>query len=136
MTQPDTRDGQSLASRTPAGATETENLSIDSDGTVERLTLRIYRGAETDLRLYPRIVREGNSIPLIETAGKTYIDGDDDHWEWTLAQPVQQGDRLSIRAVNNDDTNPHNWRATVEVDYLEGQSRVLSSIRSAIGGVL
>lgn len=131
--------GQTIAQEAPAGSSDTVGFSVPTDGTIEGLQLRIYNGAENTLQLVPEVHRDGATELLLELAGKAYVDGDDDVWSWDLSEPVEADDEIVIRYTNTDDTNPHNFRATMEVDYLSGTDRVVSVLQELthrITGVL
>jgi hypothetical protein len=133
---PDNRNvGQTLAKSAPAGGSGIVTLSVDADGTIESLKLRIYRGAENTLHLRPVRKTNGSEIALLDYAGKTFVDGDDDVWQWDVSVPIQKGDEIGIRYDNQDPNNPHNFRATVDVDHRGGLRSVLARAKSAIPGV-
>ena len=128
MTDINSKRGATLAAKTPPDSSEYEEIEIEEAGTVERLALRIYPGAEATLELVPLLVSGGSTVPLIDLVGQSFVDGDDDHWEWDLVQPVEQGDRVRVRARNRDPDHPHRWRAVVEVDHHSGSSRFIDSL--------
>jgi len=131
------KDGFTLSDQVPAGATEREvEVTVDTDATIERLSIRIYTGAELDLELRPLVRTTGGGSrdePLLEYAGKEYLDGDDDRYTWDLAQPIEDGEKIVIEATNNDGSNAYDYRANVDVDYHGGTGR---SLLATIGGFL
>lgn len=130
------KDGFTLSDRVPASTTDQEvSITLDSDATVERLSIRIYPGAELDLQLVPVVRTSGGGSrdrPLLEFAGKEYVDGDDDMYVWELSKPVEEGDEIVMKATNNDGSNAYDYRANFDVDYRAGSTGLLASI----GGVL
>lgn len=130
------KDGFTLSDQVPAGATDQEtSLEVDQAATVERLSIRIYPGAQLDLELRPVVRQErGNTSDqnLIEYAGKEYIDGDDEQYHWDLSVPIEQGDKIVIQATNRDGSNAYDYRANLDIDYQGGSSR---GLLNAIGGV-
>lgn len=124
------REGLTLSDHVPAGATDQEvSVKIPQSATVERLSVRIYTGAELDLELYPYIQREdGTRQPLLELVGKEYIDGDDDLYEWTLSRPIESGDEITISATNNDGSNAYDYRANLDLEYAGGLSRIFGGV--------
>lgn len=133
------RAGQSLAKQVPAAETGTVELPVQADGTIESIKLRIYTGAENTLKLRPQKKTDRGFEDILDLAGKNWIDGDDDVWSWSLSVPIQSDEKVVIRYDNQDGANAHNFRATVDVDYLGGLERVsafASDVTDRIGGVL
>lgn len=131
------RDGVTLSDQVPASTTGQEvTYEVDSDATIERIQIRIYEGAELDLQLEPiRRTTEGATPdqPLLEYAGKSYIDGDDDVYEFVVSEAIHNGEKIVIKATNNDGSNAYDYRVNVDVDYHGGSGR---GPLSFLGGVL
>lgn len=127
--------GQTIAKQVPAADSGKLTLPIDAPGTVEKLKLRIYAGAENDLHLRPQIKANNAYSNLLDYAGKDYVDGDDDTWTWDLSEPIRKDEELVIRYDNKDGANAHNFRATFSVDHLGGVERAVSAVRSILPGV-
>jgi len=128
-----TKAGQSLAQTVEAEGSGKVTLPITDPGTLEHLKLRIYPGAENYLRLTPQVNRSNGYEDVIALAGKTYIDGDDDSFEWELSKPLREGDELVIRYQNLDTAYEHSFRAVASIDYAGGLTRW---VPSALSGVL
>lgn len=124
------KEGVTLSDRVPANTTDQEvTLEITQEATIERMSVRIYTGAELSLELYPFIRRDDNSTqPVIEMVGKSYVDGDDDYHEWDLSRGLEAGDELVIQATNNDGSNAYDYRVNVDIDYANGLSRFLGGV--------
>jgi len=121
--------GQTIAKQVPAATEGKETVDVESDGTIEALKLRVYSGAENTLRLRPQIDRRGHYEDIISYGGKSFVDGDDDVWEWDLSVPIEAQEEIVIRHDNTDGSNAHNYRATVDVDYWGGTRRAISAFR-------
>lgn len=123
------RVGQTIAQQVPASGSGFVAVPASKDGTVESLKVRVYAGAENTLKLRPQVKADGSFTDLLDYAGKDWLDGDDDTWEWQLSHPVERGHEVGIRYDNTDPNNPHNFRAVVDVDYLGGAGRVVEGVR-------
>lgn len=131
------RDSVRFATSVGPNSTEVLNYEVPEDVTVERLSVRIYRGAELELRLSPFVDRDRaddreRREPLVTFEGKQYIDGDDDFFEFDLAIPVEEGQEIGVEVENLDGTYTYNFSAIVELDSAGGLDRVFN----VIGGLL
>lgn len=129
------RDGITLSDHVIAGATDQEvSISVDAGATIERVAARIYDGPQLDLELRPMIKTNDNQYrPLLEYGGKQYIDGDDDVYEWAVAQSIEAGEEIVVKATNQDGSNAYDYRMNFDLEYEGGVGRAISSI---LGGVL
>jgi hypothetical protein len=125
-----TKNGLSIAKQVSADASGYVGVEMERDGTVESVSIRIYDGAESTLRLRVLKIRDGNQVQLVELVGKDWIDGDDDVYHWDVSEPVEQGDEIAVQYDNNDTSNPHNFRSNIDVDHASGTSR---SVLGALG---
>lgn len=108
---------------------ETAELTeeVSRDATVERVTVRIYLGAELDLRVRPFVTESDSRRPLVVYQGKQYIDGDNDVYEFTLSEPVAGGERIGVEVENKDETNSYDFSMTATVDHGGGLNRAVSA---------
>jgi hypothetical protein len=120
--------GQTLAKQVPASESGIITVSVDAPATVESLAIRIYPGAENTLRLRPVVKSSGAESDILDYGGKSYVDGDDDDWEWDVSEPVGADDEIGIRYDNTDGSNAHNFRATVDVDYRGGLESIIDGV--------
>lgn len=132
MTQPTTdaqRRGLSFGDEVAPNSEADETITLEADATVEKLRIRIYPGARLDLRVRPLVrTQSGNEYELVELEGKSYVDGDDDIYEWSLAEPVSEGDEIVMETENVNQNNAYDYRADVELEHAGGLSRVLSAL--------
>lgn len=132
------RAGQTLALQVPAGDSGKLSVPVDGPATLESLKLRIYSGAENTLQLRPQKKSNGAYEDLLDYAendtgtAKTYVDGDDDVWEWALSVPMNPDDEVVIDYENTDGSNAHNFRAVVEIDYLGGAERATRALKGVL----
>lgn len=125
------KDSFSLSEQVPANSESTTSIEVPSDGTIERVQIRIYTGAELDLQLEPVIRTEsGQERPIVKLRGKSVIDGDDDFYEFVPVKPIQDNDQIIIKATNNG-ANALDYRVNIDVDYRAGLS---SFIGRLLGG--
>lgn len=131
------KDGFSLSDQVPAGATGREvSARVDTDATIERISIRIYQGPELDLELEPMVQERGGGSrkrPILEYSGKEYVDGDDDLYVWDVAEPVEEGEEIVVQATNRSGSNAYDYRANFDVDYHGGTGR---GLLESIGGFL
>lgn len=109
---------------------ETEELTeeVTRDATVERVTVRIYLGAELDLRVRPFVTESDSRRPLIVYQGKEYIDGDDDVYEFALSEPVAGGESIGVEVENRSGQWPYDFSMSATVDYENGLGRAVSAL--------
>lgn len=125
------------ASVAPASTVKVEQ-PIPRDGTVERVRVRVYAGAELALRITPYVVNEkGQRRDLIVFAGKDYIDGDDDTFEFQVREPVYlaNGDKLVVSATNTSATYTYDFAVDIEVDFAGGVWPMWAVVDHQGGGV-
>lgn len=124
------REAFRMALQVPAGGSGEIEERIRGNCTLERATLRIYIGAQLDLKIMPCIARAyaGGEVrePLIKyaTGGKAYLDGDDDDFSWSLSIPLEVDDKIIVAYRNDDLVNAYDFAFDFEVDYLGGANRV------------
>lgn len=126
MTQVRDQDSLRFASDVPPNSTVTLRRRLQEEGTVEKVRVRIYPGAELDLRVEPFIeIGDSNShrLPLITYGGngKTYVDGDDDTFEFQVSEFVDGDEVVGVRAENLDGSNTYDFAMDV-VLVREGDS--------------
>lgn len=127
------KSGSTIAKQVPATDQDRVSWRVPRDGTLEKLAVRIYIGAENTLRLNVYHEHEdGGQELLIQPQGKNFIDGDDDRWEWDLAVPVRQNDAIVVDYENTDGTNAHNFRVTLDVDYYNGVERFTHALKGVL----
>lgn len=117
-----------FSERIAADTTESFEHEIREESTIERLVVRIYPGAELDLRVEPylKVAEDGPREPLITYEGKQYIDGDDDKWNFDLVEEAEPGDIVGVEVVNLDDSNGYDFVTQLSLD--PGDERSLRSI--------
>jgi hypothetical protein len=123
------KDSFSISEQVPANSSSEQVVEVPSDATIERLQVRIYTGAELDLNITP-VVRTstGQERPIVKLRGKSVIDGDDDFYEFAPTKPIQDNDKLVVKATNTG-TNALDYRVNIDVDYRNG-------LVSFVGGLL
>lgn len=122
-----------FAEQVSAGSTSSLEHEVREPSTIERLIIRIYPGAELDLRVKPyvEIGGDGPKVPLLTYEGKEYVDGDDDKWEFDLVESVDPGDKVGVEVTNVNSNYAYDYAAHISLD--PGADR---SLLSVFGGVL
>lgn len=126
------------------GESNVLTTTVEEDATIEHLNIRFWRGPELALQVIPRRIPDnGNGRPqdLVDVIGEDYIDGDNDHWDYPLAEPVEEGDVLEVEVVNTAEPDPGadlTFDSVVEMDLDRkgGLSRPFEGVLSTIKGVL
>lgn len=118
-------------------STVIETYEAPHDLTVEQLTVRIYRGAELDLQVFPFVDRDRSDDrqqrePLVVFRGKEFIDGDGDTFEFPVSVSVKEGQEIGVEVENVDSTYTYDFAAEVTVDPVGGLQR---STTSFLGGL-
>lgn len=95
--------------------------NIPASGVVERVLIRIYQGAQLNLRLRPYIVRPRQHHDLITFApgGKQWFDGDDDFYIYQISAEVNRDEAFAVWYHNLQATHTYDFRVTIEVNYAE-----------------
>lgn len=124
----ESKDPGTIGKTVEPGEEEVTALEVEQDGTLEDLQLRFYPGQMLSLRLRVVIRRNNEELPLIETAGKPFLDGDDDMFYWDTSRPVLAGDRIAVIAENVGD-HPYDYRLNVDIDHYGGVERLISRFR-------
>lgn len=121
-----------FAERVAADSTETFEHQIREESTIERLVVRIYPGAELDLRVKPyrKVSEDGPREPLITYEGKQYIDGDDDKWKFDLVEEAKPGDYVGVEVENVNTQYAYDFAAHVSLD--PGLAPSLNSVISEV----
>jgi hypothetical protein len=134
----DTKKSISFSKQVRSNSTETLTHTVQRDATIEEVQVRIYRGAENDLEVQPYVLRgqsdAQNRIDLIEFEGKTYLDGDDDIWTFSISEEVEEDDEIKVEATNNDGSNAYDYRCNVELDEAGGVHRFIGLVQDIGGG--
>jgi len=127
----DTKDSLRLAGRAGPGASDELRHSLEVDATIEKITVRIYRGAELDLEVKPSVAYDADegrasNVPLITfvDGGKQYVDGDGDRWEFPVSVPVTEGDEIVVKVNNTDPDNGYDYAVDVVLEKAAGASRI------------
>lgn len=121
--------GISFSETVAGNSNSITEYSVQADATVEKLSVRIYPGPETDFKIYPEIKREQADTveSLVRFEGKQYVDGDDDVFEWDLSVPLYKDDVIQVRAENNTG-NEYDYRANLEIDERNGPESLADAI--------
>lgn len=122
--------GLSFSTTVSAGASDKNRYTVPKDATIEKLSIRIYPGAETDLEIAPEIIKfQTDTVEnLVRFEGKQFVDGDDDIFTWDLSVPVEKDDIIQVRANNQDDSNPYDYRVNLDIDERGGLESFVTEV--------
>jgi len=116
----------SIGDNVAVSATENQDVKIEANGRIlGKLGIRIYKGAELDLRIVPSIVTLVGSVvqsvrkTFPTMVGKAYIDGDDDKHTWDMDEPVYAGETIRFVVTNVNATFTYDWRANFTIVFDE-----------------
>lgn len=111
------------------GETVELTRSVPSDATIESLTMRFYPGTELQLSVLPYKENErGDRIPLVDLVGRQRIVGHDDTPEFKLSEPVDRGDTIGVKAVNNSADYSYDVNVDMDLDYANGKERLSNAV--------
>lgn len=126
MSRRDTRDTIRFAEQVDPGATVTDRYQVDTPSRIEQVNVRIYRGAELDVRIVPFLEFGSDPdhrerLPVLTFAGsKQYVDGDDDAWEFPVEIPIDDDELVGVEVENTDPDNPYDYSVDFELERLGG----------------
>lgn len=126
------KDSLRFANRVGPGGDDDRRHEVNVEGaTIEEVKVRIYRGAELDLRVTPYVAREADQdreqvVPLITTVegGKPYVDGDGDRWTFPVSIPVEEGDEIGVEVNNIDADNGYDYAVDMTIEKAGGSNRI------------
>jgi hypothetical protein len=137
---PDTRDTIRFADRVTGGSSDVETHQVDRPSTIEGVNVRIYRGAQLDLEITP-FIEVGddpsnlNRIPVLTFAGgKSYVDGDNDAWEFPVSIPIDDDERIGVEVQNTDPNNAYDYSVDFELDRTAGSTPLAQIVTRLLGG--
>lgn len=96
--------------------------TIRAVGTVTTISVRIYDGPETALRLQVFKKNQlGELQSLVQYSGtsgaKDYIDGNDDTFKFDIRVPIEREDKLIVRANNTSASYAYDFAVHIEIDF-------------------
>lgn len=104
---------------------------VKSDGTVEEVRVRFYRGQQLALQVDPIVFHKGNKREdLIYYAQGThnYLAGDDDYFVYPVVVPVEADDYVSVMVSNTDPANTYTMCVDIILDYYGGKDRIVGGV--------
>jgi hypothetical protein len=117
----------------PPGESKTLSYELPDDARIEEVSVRMYRGAELDLEVFPFLEREeGRREPLVTFRGREVVVGDNDHFDFLISQPVRESDEIGIEAEHTGSDFQLDVQVTMVLDYRNGSGSTLSSF---LGGL-
>jgi hypothetical protein len=124
------RETVHLQAEVPAGTTSFEKAAswtVPRKATVEKLVVWHVPNSEDALQTRPmQKSADGEaSIPEYSEDGENFITGEPAGTTIYADEPVDQGDKLVIRAKNTNTSYSYRFRIEATIDYAGGVSRVL-----------
>lgn len=127
--QDERQDSVRFSGTVEPGKKEELTYDISKGARVEELRVRIYRGAELDLEVFPFIERgAGRREPLVTLAGREAIVGDADFFEFPVSVPVDEPQKVGVEAKHVGSEFPLDYQVTMVLDYEGGVDRGLFSM--------
>lgn len=121
------RESLRFAESVSPDSTVQQTYKVPRDATIESVDVRIYRGAELALQVRPFLktgvsgARREHDLVLFQ--GKEFIDGDGDHWTFSVSESVTQNDIIGVEVENKSSTYSYDYAVDVELDAAGGTSR-------------
>jgi hypothetical protein len=131
MTQADERrDTFHFSESVSPDESVTLTKEMDRAATIERIDVRIYRGAEFALQVQPFKDVEPSSdterrVPLLTYRGRDFVAGDGDRFSFPVAREVRNGRTVGVEVTNTADDFAYDFNVSIIVEYAGGLSRVL-----------
>lgn len=136
MPSQDRRDTIHFSESVAAGATVELTKEMERDATIERIDVRIYRGAEFALEVepfkHPQPGETARKEPLLQYRGREFVAGDADRFSFPVAREVESGQELGVEVRNTAGSFSYDFNVSIIVEYAEGSNRTVSSL---IGGI-
>lgn len=136
MASQDRRDTIHFSESVAAGATDELTKEMERDATIERIDIRIYRGAEFALEVelfkHPQPGETSRKEPLLQYRGRQYVAGDADRFSFPVAREVESGQELGVEVRNTAGSFSYDFNVSLIVEYADGSNRTVSSL---IGGI-
>jgi len=105
-----------------------DKFSVRKPFSIEKMMARFYVGQELDMEVDPFILNPdtGQRYELVRyPAQATKIAGDDDDYEFSISQPVEEEWEIVIDYENLNSTNSYDYVVNMDVDYAGGVSRMI-----------
>jgi len=117
---------------TRAGPGESGDITkeVQKDATVEKVNVRFYPGVELALELRPFIEPEDSEdrIDIVELVGRDTIVGNDDHFDFPVADEIQRGDTIGVEFENTDSQYGYDVICDIVVERAGGTERFVEAL--------
>lgn len=123
----------SLVGTTPADDETEEVHEFEHDGVVTNAHVGTNVGQEYDLQNHAEVIRDGSRTNLWEALDHAYLAGNGRDFDLDLRFEFSEGDKLILRAVNDDPDHSYHHSMVIGVDY---ETSIGHRIRDAIRGTL
>lgn len=133
-----TQDTIRIAGSVGPGNEEEFTHEVGSDATIEEVDVRIYAGAELDLRVQPFLEYgpegERDRLPLITYAGdKTFVDGEGDDWEFPISEPIEEDEVFGLVVENVNADYTYDFAADFVLERAGGTARLFGVVDDVMG---
>jgi hypothetical protein len=113
---------------TDSGVVLTKEL--ERDATVERVDVRVYRGAEFALEVEPFVDREKDPDrtqrePLLTYRGRQFVAGDGDRFQFPVSRDVKSGQTVGVQATNQSSNFAYDFNTTLILEHAGGTRRAI-----------
>jgi len=115
------------------GDSDIFTFETERDCTVERMEVRVYRGAEFDLLIEPFVDRNKSNDrrrreDIIVYRGSEIIAGDADKFQFDVSKSVQDGQEIGVEVTNQDGEYAYDFVVDMTLEYAGGLSRILGGV--------
>lgn len=114
--------GFTFAQSVDASESGSLERKVRQDLKINRVEVIVY-GSEALLKVRPVISdRKGNLHEIVESIGKSYIDGNHDSFDFVTDVEIERGETIEIQYENFDTQYEHNFRVNMNVETAGGFS--------------
>lgn len=118
-----------------SGNSETFSKQVDTPAVLKGLRIHCYRGQQFDLQYHVKVEKadgERTVNVIDDLAGRNWVGGNGDVYEFDLRRRLESGDRLIVE-VENTDSNGYDYTTslTTQMDWEPGRFDL-----DVLGGVL
>lgn len=127
------RESLRFSEDVPPGETQVLTYEAPADLTIERMEVRIYRGAEFALEIEPFVdVRRGEDRSrredIVVYRGSEYIAGDADKFRFDVSKSVKEGQTIGVEVRNRADEYSYHYVVDMSLERAGGLSRLIGGI--------
>lgn len=132
----DRRDTIHFSESVAPGSSVTLTKQMENAATIERIDIRIYRGAEFALEVeplkFPEQGEQSRREPLLRYRGREFVAGDGDRFSFPVAREVDPDQELGVEVRNTASDFSYDFNVAIIVEYAGGSERTVGGLLEGI----